>query len=73
MAVSLPAAYMNRDIFNKTTEAKDERSRRIELGMLDLLIDRYPAEAAQKLEKKKLDKTRQLPVNSLALPGSRVK
>jgi len=38
---------------NKQTDAKQaERTRRTELGMLDLLIDTYPAEARQKVRQK---------------------
>ncbi len=45
---------MESNLNNKLTDAKQaERTRRTELGMLDLLIDKYPREAQAKVRQNK--------------------
>jgi hypothetical protein len=44
---------MESNLNNKLTDAKQaERTRRTELGMLNLLIDKYPREAQVKVREK---------------------
>jgi hypothetical protein len=49
----IDSILMENNFDNKLTDIKRaERKRRTELGMLDLLIDTYPAEAQQKMRQK---------------------
>ncbi len=61
-------AEMKSELEKKATDIKKaENTRRIELGMLGELIDRYPAEAREKIRKRLAPNADRPPRNSLVL------